>query len=117
MTCRRLRVLLFQIIESPKIHLVNLFGAWEVGASKVGAPSSHEMSSGLLFIGDASYSFLWLFLAETNSMGMVNIIKILKKNLIKKEIILSGKSCYKDGEIFSKCCLSILGFDFFHMLE
>ena len=68
-----------QITRSLKVYLVNLFGMWEVGAPKVGAPSSHVTSLGLLFIGDAPYGFLWLFLVETKRRDVINIRKILKK--------------------------------------
>ena len=50
-------VFLFQISELLKIYLVNLFGMWEVGAPKVGAPRSHVTSLGPLFIGNALDGF------------------------------------------------------------
>ena len=53
----KIRVLLLQVIGSPKIYLVNLFGAWEVGGPKVGAPSSLVTSPGPLFIGDSLHGF------------------------------------------------------------
>ena len=62
-------VLLLQVFESLKTHSVNLFGAWEVGAPKVGAPSSHVTSPGPLFIGDAPNSFLLRFLNEIREKG------------------------------------------------
>ena len=69
MAHRILRVLLLQISKSPKIFSVNLFGAWEVRAPKVGAPSSHVVSLGLLFIRDAPHSFLLIFLAKIIEKG------------------------------------------------
>ena len=62
MACREKRVLLVQVSIISKIYSVNLFGAWEVGAPKVGTPSSHVTSLGPLFIGDAPNSFLLRFL-------------------------------------------------------
>ena len=56
MTHREGRVLL-QESKSPKIFLMNLFGAWEVGAPKVGIPSSHVTTPSPLFIGDALDGF------------------------------------------------------------
>ena len=44
---------------------------------------------------------------------MVNIEKIIEKFWEKRKENLSGKSWKKGGEIFNKCCLSGLGFDFF----
>ena len=69
MTHRRLRVLLFYLSGSPKVYSMNLFGMWEVGAPKVGAPSSHVMSLGLLFIGNASNGFLLIFLDKIREKG------------------------------------------------
>ena len=59
MACRRLGVLLFQVIGLLKVYSVNLFSMWEVGAPNVGAPWSHVTSLGPLFIRDASDGFLW----------------------------------------------------------
>ena len=57
MTHREGRVLLLQVSKFLKIHSMNLFGVWEVGAPKVGAPSSHVTSLGPLFIGDTLDGF------------------------------------------------------------
>ena len=71
------RVLLLQLSKSSKIHSMNLFGVWKVGAPKVGAPSSHVTSPGPLFIGDAPDGFWLRFLGEPNRRN----IKIIKKDL------------------------------------
>ena len=59
---REERFLLLQVSIMLKIYSVNLFGTWKVGAPKVDTPSSHVMSFGPLFIGDAPYYFLLKFL-------------------------------------------------------
>ena len=74
-----------QVFELPKIHLVNLFGMWEVGAPKVGAPSSHVMSPGPLFIGDAPDGFWLRFLGDPEEKDVEIIEKKLKKFWKKKE--------------------------------
>ena len=63
-----------------KIHSMNLFTAWEVEAPKVGAPSSHVMSLGPLFIGDVLNGWLLWFLVETIEEGFGKH----KKNFGKK---------------------------------
>ena len=58
---------------------MNLFGMWEVGAPKVGAPSSLIMSPSPLFIGDTPEG-LWLrFLGELEK----RYVEIMRKNLKK----------------------------------
>ena len=52
---------------------------WEVGAPEVGAPSSHETSPTILFIGDTPHGLLWGFLAKTKRRDVINIKKNLKK--------------------------------------
>ena len=69
MAHREGRVLLLQVFELLKIHLMNLFHAWEVEAPKVGAPSSHVTSPGPLFIGDAPHDFLLRFLSGIRDKG------------------------------------------------
>ena len=64
MAHRKGRVLLVQVFKLPKIYPMNLFGMWEVGAPKIGAPSSHVTSPSPLFIGDASDGFWVIFLGE-----------------------------------------------------
>ena len=78
MTHREGRVLLLQGSKLPKIHSVNLFGAWEVGVPKVGAPSSHVTSPSPLFIGDAPDSFWLRFLDELERK-----VEIIRKNMKK----------------------------------
>ena len=58
MKCIIFRFLLLQVFKFSKIHSVNLFVTWEVGAPKVGAPWSHVMFFGPLFIWDAIDGFL-----------------------------------------------------------
>ena len=69
---------------------MNLFGMWEVGAPKVGAPSSHVTSLGPLFIRDAPYDFLLRFLAKIREEGCgkhrKNSEKILRKKKKKFEL-------------------------------
>ena len=63
---------------------MNLFGAWKVGAPKVGAPSSHVTSLGLLFIEDTPHGFLLKFLAKIREKGCdkykKKFGKIMRKN-------------------------------------
>ena len=79
MTHREGRDLLLQVSELPKIHLMNLFGIWEVEAPKVGAPSSHVTFPGPLFIGDALDGFGLRFLGDPKRRD----VEIIKKNLKK----------------------------------
>ena len=79
MTHRRRRVLILQVFRMLKIYLINLFTAWEVEAPKVGAPSSHVMSLGPLFIGDAPNGFLLEYFTKIKEKGCENIRKILEK--------------------------------------
>ena len=76
MTHRKERVFLLQVFELSKIYSINLFGMWEVGAPKVGAPSSHVTSPGPLFIGDAPDGFSLRFLSEPERRDMKIIEKI-----------------------------------------
>ena len=89
MACRERRVLLLQVFKSSKNYSINLFGAWEVGAPKVGAPSSHAMSLSPLFIGDTPNRFLLRFLAKIREKRCgkykKNSIKILRKKKRKFE--------------------------------
>ena len=64
MTCREGILLLLQVSKLLKIHLVNLFGMWKIGASKVGVPSSHVTSLGPLFVRDARDGLWPRFLGE-----------------------------------------------------
>ena len=70
---------------------MNLFGMWEFGAPKVGAPSSHVTSPGPLFIGDALDSFWLRFLGELDIKDMEIIKKNLKNFIKKKERIWVAK--------------------------
>ena len=65
---------------------MNLFGAWEVGAPKVGAPSSDVMSPSPLFIGDAPDSF-WLRFLDEPEKGRGNHRKKSEKILRKRKKI------------------------------
>ena len=62
---------------------MNLFGAWEVGAPKVGSPSSHETSPGPLFIGSHMAS-CYDFWVKSERRNIVNIKKKFRKILRKK---------------------------------
>ena len=85
MAHREGRFLLLQVYESLKILSMNLFGTWEVGAPKVGTPSSHVTSLGPFFIGDTPNSFWLRFLGELERRDVKIIKKKSKKNLKKKK--------------------------------
>ena len=77
---------------------------WEVGVPKVGTPSSHDMSLGPLFIWMSHMANYYDFGLKLERRDMKIIKKILKKIWEKDKRKLSGKSCKKGGEKFSKSC-------------